>query len=197
MSKPKKKFGLQKDFSTIFEGVWIPPKPRGKGDPPSQDRPSGNQTPVPDRRNRPVETPKSDEQEQPTRARMIDELNHDAENRSFPQQDYASDNAALDEQGAAVERPLPERRQDAEETDAANERNQHIEKIISSMKCSKGFVCYKSNFKVLCKVKKAGEGKIIECSPENQGACEYRFSFMGKVFCKCPLRHYIAGNLNM
>ena len=60
------------------------------------------------------------------------------------------------------------------------------------MKCSKGFICCTSGFEDLCKVKNVGEGKIVECSPENQGPCTYRFTFTGKIFCKCPLRHYIA-----
>lgn len=193
MSKPKKKFGLQKDFSKIFEGVWIPPKPRGKGapaQPDAQHPPSKIQNPALAPQDTTVETPKAVEQEQPTRAPVIDELKNTPEPPSLERQDYAADNAAtIDEQAPAIEMPL--------QTDPAEQPNPDILKIAGSMKCSKGFVCYKSNFNQLCKVRNIGEGKVIECSPVNQGPCVYRFSFMGKIFCKCPLRYYIARNLDM
>ncbi len=118
MAKPKQRAGLQKDFSAIFQGVWIPKKPR---------------------------------------------------------------------------------RRQAEEPAAAQEHERQIneiEQIISSMKCSKDFACFKSGFQNLCKIKVIGDGKIIECSPENDFPCEYRFSFMDRTFCKCELRYYIARNLN-
>ena len=114
----KRRTGLQKDFATIFEGVWIPKKPEPK--------------PSPD-----VPTP-----------------------REYQQQ------------------------------------IQQIERIIASMKCAKDFECFKSGFQKLCKVEKIGDGKVIGCSPENKEPCEYRFAFMGKSFCKCELRYYIAQNLN-
>ena len=64
------------------------------------------------------------------------------------------------------------------------------------MTCSKGFECFKSGFENLCRVRIVGDGKVIECSPENRQSCEYRFGFMDKTFCKCRLRYYIAKNLN-
>lgn len=118
MRKPKQRAGLQKDFSAIFKGVWVPKKPHTK---------------------------------QP-----IDAL------------------------------ALHEHQQQMSE----------MEQIIGSMKCAKDFECFKSGFQKLCKVKNIGEGKVIECSPENRSPCEYKFSFMAKTFCKCELRYYIARNLN-
>jgi len=118
MSKHKRRSGLQKDFESIFQGVWIPKKPRR------------------------VQTP---------------------------------DTATPPEQPAP---PPP------------NEHIEQIEQITKSMKCSKDFECYKSGFEKLCKIKNIGDGKVIECSPENRGQCEYRFRFMGKDLCKCQLRHY-------
>ncbi len=139
MPKGKKRIGLQKDFSIIFEGVWVPPKP------------------------------------------------HKEEARTEP---------AAREQGHAGEAPLSDDQDHAPDTAISNEQIREIERIMDSMKCLKGFICYKSGFEQLCKVKNVGEGGIIECSPENQGPCTYRFTFTGKIFCKCPLRHYIARNLN-
>jgi hypothetical protein len=98
--------------------------------------------------------------------------------------DRNADGATLDKQGRYDDRAI------------LREHNREIEKIMASMKCPKGFVCYRSGFKDMCKVNSVGEGKIIECSPENRGPCVYRFSFAGRVFCKCALRYYIARNLN-
>lgn len=200
MSKPRKKFGLQKDFSTIFEGVWIPPKPRSQD---AQQQPQEKETPPEDEkapldtREPGVEVPKSDEQDTQAQPPLTEDLNRTVEPLPDVPQDNLAYSDAPEEQGLAVEMPLPEEQDDAEGADAAFEPNPEIEKIISTMKCSKGFICYKSNFEQLCKVINPGEGKIIECSPLNQGPCAYRFSFMGKVFCKCPLRYYIAKNLDM
>lgn len=188
MSKRKKKVGLQKDFSTIFEGVWIPPKPRGQDASPQsqdQDAPAEDENAVLDAQEPVVEMPESNEPK------------HNPEPLQQTPKECGPDSDMSEDQGLAVEMPLPEEKYDADEADAAFEPNPEIEKIISTMKCSKGFICYKSNFQQLCRIIDPGEGKIIECSPLNQGPCSYRFSFMGKVFCKCPLRYYIAKNLGM
>lgn len=113
----KNRIGLQKNFSKIFEGVWIPRKTRARG--------------------------------------------------AFA--------------AAAQDKELHKRK---------------MERIISQMKCSKGFECCKSGFKNLCKVKKAADTGLIECSPENQQPCEFRYSFMDKSFCNCQLRCFIAENLH-
>ncbi len=126
MPKNRQRSGLQKDFSAIFQGVWIPKRNRAA---------------------RPAQAPNPPEQGRQTE-----------QNRT--------------------------------------EHIKQIEQIINSMTCSKGFECFKSGFENLCKAKIVGDGKIIECSPENKRPCEYRFSFVDKSFCKCRLRYYIATNLN-
>ena len=127
MSKPKRRAGLQKDFESIFQGVWIPKKPR-------RDQTGAPTTPT-------VQPP------QPHPNQHIDHI-------------------------------------------------EEIEQITASMKCSKDFECYRSGLQKLCKIKNIGDGKVIECSPENRGPCEHRFTFMGKDLCKCELRHYIARTFN-
>ncbi len=69
-----------------------------------------------------------------------------------------------------------------------------MEQIARRIRCSKDFQCYKSGFEKLCRARIVGDGKMVECSPENEGPCEFRFSFAKKSFCKCPLRYYIAKN---
>jgi len=200
MSKRKKKFGLQKDFSSIFEGVWVPPKGRGqdeKTEAIEQSGQPGNENPSVEAQEAAVEASKADEQKQPLRPPVVEESIHAAEPESGELQDQDSEGASGGEEATTVEVAASEEQQLAEEAEGGFQPNPEIEKIISSMKCSKGFICYKSNFQQLCRVNSVGEGKIIECSPLNHRPCAYRFSFMGKVFCKCPLRYYIARNLGM
>jgi len=102
---------------------------------------------------------------------------------------------------AARQPPKPAPQQQEQQAEQAGQTNpaehvEQIEKIIASMTCSKGFECFKSGFENLCRVRILGDGKVIECSPENRQSCEYRFGFMDKTFCKCRLRYYIARNLN-
>lgn len=75
------------------------------------------------------------------------------------------------------------------------ETQTEIEEIIRRMKCSKDFECYRSGFEKLGKVRTTANTKLIQCLAENQRSCEFRFSFAGRSFCKCQLRHYIAKNL--
>ena len=92
---PKCRVGLQKDCSTIFEGVWIPRRPRNR---------------------QPVVT-----------------LN--------------------------------------------NEQKDRIAKIISKMKCSKDFECYRKGFRNMCKTRISPPDNLVECSPENKMQCEFKFAF--------------------
>jgi hypothetical protein len=126
MPKNRQRFGLQKDFSAIFQGVWIPKRTRAA---------------------RPAQAPNPPEQGRQTEQNQTEHI-------------------------------------------------EQIEQIINSMTCSKGFDCFKSGFENLCKAKIVGDGKTIECSPENKRPCEYRFGFVDKSFCKCRLRYYVARNFN-
>jgi hypothetical protein len=116
---PRRKAGLQKEFSAIFKDVWIPDKRRAS--PP--------------------------------------------DSRQAPQEQN-------------------------------QEHTRRIKEIIARMKCQKDFECFTSGYARLCKAKIVGEGNLVECSPENRQSCEFRFCFVGRSFCKCPLRYYIAKNLN-
>ena len=188
MSKSKKRSGLQKDFSTIFDGVWIPPKPHQQQDQPEQaDKDRDNAVP----------TPTHSEQEQAVETPTPDEKDRAVDIPAFNEPDQAIETPIADEQQYEGDAPAPDKQEQAEDTATIEGHRRKIKEIISSMKCPKGFVCYKSDFRNLCKVVNVGEGKIIECSPVNQGPCVYRFAFMDKIFCKCPLRYYIARNLNM
>jgi len=187
MSKSKKKIGLQKDFSKIFDGVWVPQRP-GKEQVPTDEAAQD--------RSRAVETPASDD-----KALGFGNSAAPGPERAIPataaeEHRPAGGMPASKEADRAAVGPAPAEQGQDGDTATLREHYREIERIMASMKCPKGFVCYKSGFRDLCKVTTVGEGKIIECSPENRGPCVYRFSFAGRVFCKCALRYYIARNLN-
>lgn len=70
-----------------------------------------------------------------------------------------------------------------------------IEKIIGGMKCPRDFKCYKSGFKDLGKAKDIGVEGYVECLEDNSAACVFSVPFGHTFLCKCPLRIYIAKEL--
>jgi len=70
-----------------------------------------------------------------------------------------------------------------------------LEKIIKGMQCAKDFKCYKSNFKNICKSKDIGLDNFLLCLEKNVKDCSFNIYFGEAVFCKCPLRIYIAKEL--
>jgi hypothetical protein len=70
-----------------------------------------------------------------------------------------------------------------------------IEEIIEGLTCPKDFICYKSEFKKLCRVKDIGMESFLICSKNNLLECRFSIYFGDLYFCQCPLRFYIAKNL--
>ena len=77
-----------------------------------------------------------------------------------------------------------------------NEHKQRIEQIINTMECRKDFECYKSEFENLSKVRDLGIEGFIECLEKTPQVCNFSIPFGNTHFCKCPLRIYVAKNLN-
>lgn len=75
-------------------------------------------------------------------------------------------------------------------------QKEEIEKVMAGVTCPKKFECYKSNFKNLCKVRCSGAESIIECLSPDRGKCAFALAFGYSYFCQCPMRVYIAKNLN-
>ena len=71
-----------------------------------------------------------------------------------------------------------------------------IEKIIDKMNCQKNFECYTSEFKKLSTVKSVNSKNLFECLSKKPKKCQFSLPFGDGYFCKCPLRIYIAKNLN-
>ena len=70
-----------------------------------------------------------------------------------------------------------------------------IKAIMAQMRCSKNFECSKSEFEVLCKAKDFGVEHYIECLEPESHRCNFSISFDSGKLCMCPLRVYIARNL--
>ncbi len=75
------------------------------------------------------------------------------------------------------------------------DHKEEIEKIIDSLKCSRGFQCYRSGFKSLCKAKDVGLESFLLCLEDAPQECRFSRPFGEAFFCKCPLRIYIAKEL--
>jgi len=71
-----------------------------------------------------------------------------------------------------------------------------IKEIIGQIKCTKGFECYKSGFKILCNARDIGIDSLLECLEREPYACKFSFPFALTYLCQCPLRVYVEKNLN-
>ena len=69
-------------------------------------------------------------------------------------------------------------------------------KIMGEINCSKGFKCYESGFKTLCKAKDIGIDSFLECLEMRPNECKFSFPFGLMYLCKCPLRIYVAKKMN-
>ena len=71
-----------------------------------------------------------------------------------------------------------------------------IENIIGELGCSKDLRCCKSGLDVLCKARDVGTKSILECLEDDPEECHFSFALFGYGhLCKCPLRVYIAEQL--
>ena len=69
-----------------------------------------------------------------------------------------------------------------------------VDMATGSIKCEKEFQCYKSSLENLCEVKGVGAFDTIQCMSEDAQCCGFSFGLVGELYCKCPLRRYIAAN---
>lgn len=74
-----------------------------------------------------------------------------------------------------------------------------IERIITDIECPKDFVCYQSEFEHVCKAKDIGLENYLDCLGEATSTmlCPFSLSFGNSYMCRCPLRVYLAKNLNI
>ena len=65
------------------------------------------------------------------------------------------------------------------------------------MECPKDFICRSSGFENLCKVKDIGMGHLICLAAPADRICRHTVTFECNFICTCPLRIYIAKNLEI
>ena len=76
------------------------------------------------------------------------------------------------------------------------EQDRKVKAIISAMDCTYGFPCYESRFEKLIPVQIFRGANVIRCRHKGRRTCQYGSVFGdGIVFCKCPLRTYVAFEL--
>ena len=76
------------------------------------------------------------------------------------------------------------------------EQTVKIEQIMRGVKCPRGFACHKSGFKDVCEAKVHDETGLIECVGADAKSCDFCARFgQSTTFCCCPVREYIARNL--
>ena len=75
------------------------------------------------------------------------------------------------------------------------EHARQIERIASDMECPNDFVCRTSGYENLCKIRLIAGGQLVECLEENARRGKFELPFGNSTLCKCPLRRYIAKNL--
>ena len=73
--------------------------------------------------------------------------------------------------------------------------DRQIEEIARQITCKKGFSCIKTGFKNIPEVKNIGLPDSVQCLSKNPENCEYAFNFADIHVCKCPIRVYIAKNV--
>jgi hypothetical protein len=74
-----------------------------------------------------------------------------------------------------------------------------IEEIIADIKCPKNFACYHSGFKDMCRGEDIGLDNYLSCLENFTSTvfCPFSLSFGNSYLCRCPLRVYVAKNLDL
>lgn len=70
-----------------------------------------------------------------------------------------------------------------------------IEKIVGKLKCPKDFYCYKSNYNLFSDKENWGVKVYSICLDEKLQECAFSIPARDHSLCKCPLRDYIAKEL--
>lgn len=78
----------------------------------------------------------------------------------------------------------------------SEEQERQIAKIQSEVDCHRSFECCNSDSADLCKVGYIGV-HMLECMEMQSRPCPFKYYLRDEGFCKCPLRYYLAANLNI
>ena len=75
---------------------------------------------------------------------------------------------------------------------------EEIRAITGVMQCPKDFKCAEGGFDNLCKAKDFGDEQRLGCLEETSAPCPFAREYDCGIrirFCQCPLRVYLAKNL--
>ena len=75
-------------------------------------------------------------------------------------------------------------------------RDMKIVDFMDELKCPKNFQCYNKKYEELCKTEYFGETKVLFCLAEEPQACIFSLSYKDAYYCQCPLRNYIADEVD-
>ena len=158
----RSKGGLQKNIRSIFEDAAMPDDIHVMPDPVEA---APESTPV-------VETSKPEDQ---------------PHSEAMPVQETPV--SALD---TPVPQPQPQSESSQAAPDASDFSDPTIEGQMKKQKCAKGFSCYKSGLKDLCRARLIRRGKVVQCLEPKKKPCDYRLSTLFKRLCQCPIRIRLA-----
>ena len=57
--------------------------------------------------------------------------------------------------------------------------------------------CFKPDYSFVGSVKTRGDGQFLECLEQNSVSCNFSLPDEGIYYCLCPIRIYIANELNI
>jgi hypothetical protein len=77
----------------------------------------------------------------------------------------------------------------------AQEHASRLEELMRGLECPKEFICYKSGFTHLGKVRKTGASGFLECLEPDSRNCQFSLPFGDPPACLCPVRIYLAAEL--
>ncbi len=79
--------------------------------------------------------------------------------------------------------------------DLTAEQKAKIDEIANGLECPKEFKCASSGFDTMCKAIDLGFETVLKCMEGDEEVCKFRVYLAEFKCCMCPLRSYIAKNL--
>ena len=70
-----------------------------------------------------------------------------------------------------------------------------LKELMGGLTCPKDFKCCTGGLENLCKARDIGLETFIECLEDDPLDCPFTMRLHGVIYCKCPLRVYIAKKL--
>ena len=72
------------------------------------------------------------------------------------------------------------------------ENEAEIRRILEGTECPRQAECCDPNFRRLGRIHRLSDANLIECLDERGRSCPFGLSFGYSVFCRCPVRKYLA-----